>query len=400
MDCKPLMGLRVLEFTHAVMGPSCGMILADLGAEVIAVEAVSGNPTRNLKGFGCGYFPYFNRNKKSLALNLKDPKGLSIAHELCKQVDIVVENFAPGTMTRLNLDYPKIAQINPKVIYCSMKGFLSGPYEKRIAMDEVVQMMGGLAYMTGPKGRPLRAGSSVVDITGGLFAAIGILSAVNNRHTTGRGCEVKSGLFETTAFLMGQHLAWSNICKKPIPPMPERVSAWAVYQIFKTKDQDLFIGIISEKQWTSFCQAFNRQDLLDNPLFSSNNLRIDHQDQLIPQISTMLRSYPSKQIMKLCEKAAVPFAPISRPEDLFLDPHLNEGGFLEETTFPSGIKGKLPLLPIEMDGAKLSNNQDPPKIGEHGYYILEQLLGLDRLQINELLATNVVSIPEKELKRV
>lgn len=386
---QPLQGIRILEFTHAVMGPSCGMILADLGAEVVFVEAPEGSPTRSLRGFGSGYFPYFGRSKKSLGLDLKSPQGLALARALVEKADVLIENFAPGTMEKLGLGARSCRALNPRLIYCAMKGFLNGPYENRAALDEVVQMMGGLAYMTGPKGRPLRVGSSVVDITGGMFGVIGILAALRERDHSGEGQTIKSSLFETTAFLMGQHLAWSVIAEEPIPPMPERVSAWAVYQIFETRDEPLFIGVISDKHWQTFCSAFAREDLAQNPLYASNNQRIAAREQLIPELKQMLSLYSRAEAMERCESAAIPYAPIARPEDLFEDVHLNQGGGLEEQEFPEGQRGKLPRLPLEWNGSRFPIKARPPRVGEHNREILESWLGYDA-------ATAAAALPQHE----
>lgn len=372
---QPLKGLKVLEFTHAVMGPSCGMILGDLGADIVLVEPLEGSPTRTLKGFGSGYFPYFGRSKKSVCLDLKQKQGLDLARELVARADILIENFAPGTMDRLGLGYEALRELNPRLIYCSMKGFLSGPYEQRAALDEVVQMMGGLAYMTGPAGQPLRVGTSVIDITGGMFGVIGILAALRERDQSGEGQFIKSSLFETTAFLMGQHMAWSTIAQTPIPPMPERVSAWSVYQIFATRDEPLFIGIISDKHWAAFCTHFDRADLLQRAEYQTNNLRIDAREQLLPEIKTLLSTYTRAEAMERCEKAGIPFAPIAKPEDLFDDPHLNEGGALEAMQFPGGQTGKLPRLPLEWNGQRIPAKSPTPKRGEHNHEVLKDWLG-------------------------
>jgi len=260
---RPLENLVVIEFTHAVMGPSAGMILADLGANVIRIEPIGGDPTRELKGMGAGYSAFYNRNKKSICIDLKNTQGKQIALDMATKADVVIENFAPGTMERLGLSYDVMRELNDQIIYCSLKGFLTGPFEKRLAMDEVVQMMGGLAYMTGPAGKPLRAGTSIIDIAGGMFGVIGILSAVNQRQLSGVGCHVQSSLFETTAFSMGQHMAAQALTGEPVPPMPERVSAWSIYQVFKTKDKgSLFIGIISDKQWERFVAKIDIPDLV------------------------------------------------------------------------------------------------------------------------------------------
>ncbi|MCU0391988.1 MAG: CoA transferase [Thermoflexibacter sp.] len=386
----PLHGLKVLEFTHAVMGPTCGLLLADMGAEVIHIEPPQGDSTRYLKGFGTGYFPFYSRNKKSLAIDLKATEGKKIIQELVEKADILVENFGPGTMDRLGYGYDNLSKINEKLIYCSLKGFLSGPYEQRHAMDEVVQMMGGLAYMTGPVGMPLRAGTSIVDITGGMFGFIGILLALYERNFTGKGKFVKGALFETTSFLMGQHMAYSAISKTPVPPMPARVSAWSVYRVFDTlHGEPIFIGIISDKHWEKFCEAFGRQDLLQNPKLKTNNDRISEREWLLPDLEKMFSQLDKNKVIHLCEKAEIPFAPIARPEDLFEDAQLNEGGSLLPTILPDGTVTKLPKSPLEYGNVDFSLRMNPPKIGEHTDEILH-LLGYDDIEIAQLKQKNII----------
>ena len=261
-----LSGIRVLEFCHTIMGPTAGLILADLGADVIKIEPADGDTTRRLIGFGAGFFPTFNRNKRSLAIDLKAPEGRDLLYRLAATADVVVENYAPGTMDRLGCGYADLSKINPRLIYCALKGFLSGPYEHRPALDEVVQFMAGLAYMTGPPGQPLRAGASVVDIMGGMFAVIGIQAALRERETTGRGQFIKSALFESTAFLMAQHMAGEAATGRPPPPMPAREGAWGIYEPFETRDgEQIFVGLTSDRQWRRFCDHFKRHDLLQDP---------------------------------------------------------------------------------------------------------------------------------------
>ena len=367
----PLSGLRVLEFTHAVMGPTTGLLLADMGAEVIHIEPPGGDSTRFLKGFGTGYFPFYSRNKKSLAVDLKAPEGQEIILKLVETADIVVENFGPGTMERLGFGYEALKAHNQQLIYCSLKGFLSGPYENRHAMDEVVQMMGGLAYMTGRPGDPLRAGTSVVDITGGMFGFIGILLALYERTQTQTGKFVKAALFETTAFLMGQHMAYSALTQPPVPPMPARVSAWSIYRIFETADANqVFVGIISEKHWERFCGVFERVDWLADERLKTNNLRIENRAWFLPEVEATLLKYTKQQIIDRCETADIPFAPIARVEDLFVDDQLNAGGSLLATTLPDGTETKLPKFPLEYGDAAMVVRQNPPQIGEHTREIL------------------------------
>jgi crotonobetainyl-CoA:carnitine CoA-transferase CaiB-like acyl-CoA transferase len=367
-----LRGIRVLEFSHAVLGPSCGLVLADLGAEVIKIERTpDGDDTRRLKGFGTGYFPFFNRNKKSLAIDIKTEIGREIIFKLVKSADVLIENFGPGTMERLGFGYDDLAILNPRLIYCSMKGFLPGPYENRLALDEVVQMMSGLAYMTGPVGRPLRAGASVIDVMGGSYAAIGVLAALRERDSTGRGQMVKSALFETAAFLMGHHMAYAAITQKPVPPMPARVSAWAIYSTFNTSDNDMvFVGVTSDKQWARFCEVFERPDWLTDPRLATNNGRIEQREWFLAELAAMIGKMTKDDVLTRCEKADLPFSPIARPEQLFTDAQLIASGSLLETHLPDGTDTLLPRLPILLndEGAPLVLN--PPNVGEHSREVL------------------------------
>ncbi len=371
---KPLAGLRVLEFTHAVLGPACGLILNDLGAEVIRVEPPDGDPTRKLKGFGMGYFPFFNRNKKSIAVNLKDERGLEVIYKLLDSTDVLIENYAPGTMDRLKLGYDELASRYPKLVYCQLKGFLPGPYQGRTALDEVVQMMSGLAYMTGPVGQPLRAGASVIDVTTGMMGAIAILAALRERNQTGKGQLVQSALFETAAFLMGHHMAYSAVSKEPVPPMPARVSAWAIYHQFKTSDDQLvFIGVTSDKQWGKFCQAFERNDWLNDVRLKTNNDRITEREWFLPAVNEMIEKYSLADVLMKCEQAEIPFSPIAHPEDMFDDVQLNQGNSLLQTTLPNGDMTKLPRLPFRLEGQENDPEAHLPEIGEHTQEILKEL---------------------------
>ena len=386
----PLHGLKVLEFTHAVMGPCAGLLMADMGAEVIHVEAPKGDSTRFLKGFGTGYFWFYNRNKKSLAIDLKTSKGKEIIYTLVKESDIVVENFGPGTMDRLGLGHEKLMSLNDRLIYCSLKGFLTGPYAKRHAMDEVVQMMGGLAYMTGRSGDPLRAGTSVIDITGGMFGYIGILQALYEREKTGKGKFVKAALFETCTFLMGQHMAYQSQVDYPIPPMPERLSAWAIYRVFETKNSDkVFIGIISDKHWDRFCTAFEWTDWASDERIANNNGRIDERAWLLPELEKRLLAFTKEEIIERCEKGSIPFAPISRPADLYDDPQLNEGNSLIPIKMKNGEQVKLPKFPLEYGYERSEKISDPPEIGEHNNAILSAL-GMDEKQIEDLRNQKII----------
>jgi crotonobetainyl-CoA:carnitine CoA-transferase CaiB-like acyl-CoA transferase len=371
----PLSGIRVLEFGHTVMGPTAGLILADLGADVIKIEpAPKGDATRQLRGFGSGFFGYFNRNKKSLALDLKTEEGRAIIGRLVAKADVVIENFGVGTMERLGCGYDDFARINPRLVYCALKGFLPGPYEKRAALDEVVQYMGGLAYMTGLPGRPLRAGSSVIDITGGLFGVIAILAALKERDRTGRGELVKSALFESTVFLMGQHMAASAVTGEKMPPMSQRQNTWSIYRVFDTGDgSQLFIGIVSDKQWKRFCEVFDRPDLAADRRLDSNQKRIAEGAWLLPLIGEILKAYGTAEICALCDEAGIAYAPVAEVDDLFEDPHLTASGGLLDVALPGGIATRLPRLPVAVGGHSLGLRRQAPTIGEHNREILSEI---------------------------
>jgi crotonobetainyl-CoA:carnitine CoA-transferase CaiB-like acyl-CoA transferase len=370
----PLAGIRVVEFTHMVMGPTCGMVLGDLGAEVIKVEPLGGDSTRKLLGSGAGFYPLFNRNKKSIAVDLHSEKGREVVRRLIATADIVSENFKSSTMQRLGLDYATLSQRHPRLIYVSHKGFLPGPYDHRTALDEVVQMMGGLAYMTGRPGDPLRAGSSVNDIMGGMFGAIGAMAALMQRQQTGKGQEVESALFENNVFLVAQHMMQFATTGKAADPMPQKISPWGIYDVFSVKDKaQIFLAVVSDTQWAIFCQAFGFADLQADPRLSSNNLRVLARHWLIPLLRERLARTPVSELTELFEANGLPFAPITDPQHLFEDPHLNATGGLAPMTLPDGRETRVPLLPLKLDGERLGLRLNPPKLDEHGTELLISL---------------------------
>ena len=370
----PLATVRVIEFSHMVMGPSIGAILADLGADVIKVEPIGGDPTRKLLGSGAGYFPMFNRNKRSICLDLKQAEGLVIARRLVDSADVMIENFRPGTFDRLGLGADTFAQTNPRLIACSAKGFLKGPYEHRTALDEVAQMMGGLAYMTGPPGTPLRAGASVIDICGGMFGVIGILAALERRHATGQGGCVRAALFETTAYLVGQHMAQQAVTGTEARPMPVRVSAWAIYDVFETaqRDEQVFVGVVSDAQWHAFAKAFDLAMGRD-PALATNNARVLARDTILPAVRALFASMSRDALTARLETLGLPFAPITRPADLFDDPHLNAAGGMVGVTVAPGSTARLPALPLEIDGERPGLLRDIPMIGADAEAVLAEI---------------------------
>ncbi|WP_109483365.1 CaiB/BaiF CoA-transferase family protein [Paraburkholderia sp. C35] len=393
----PYSGVRVIEMTHMVMGPTCGMVLADLGAEVIKLEPIAGDSTRSLRGSGAGFFGTFNRNKKSLAVDVKDSRGIEIVHKLLAGADIFSENFKSGTMERLGLGYAALSKLNPRLVYVSHKGFLPGPYDHRTALDEVVQMMGGLAYMTGPEGRPLRAGASVNDIMGGMFGAIGAMAALAQRERTGLGQEVQSALFENNVFLVAQHMMQFAVTGKAAAPMPSRISAWAVYDVFSVKDgEQIFLAVVSDTQWALFCDAFGLAELKADARIATNNQRVQAREWLLPQLRQHMAAFSAAEISATFERIGLPYAPITKPQDLFDDPHLLATGGLADVTLPPDASGagkpvttRTALLPLTLAGERLRVRAAPPALGQDTHALLAQL-GYSDDELTQLVNAGVI----------
>ena len=390
MSRLPLDGIRVVEISHMVMGPTCGMILGDLGAEVIKIEPVRGDGTRRLLGAGAGFFRTFNRNKQCIAVDVETPEGREAVLQLIDTADVFIENFKPGRMRTLGLDYAALRQRNPRLIYASHKGFLSGPYDNRLALDEVVQMMAGLAYMTGPVGRPLRAGSSVNDIMGGMFGAIGVLAALNERHTTGSGREVQSALYENCVLLAAQHMQQYVVTGEAAAPMPNRISAWAIYDVFTfAGGEQMFVAATGEGQWHALCQMLGQTTLLDDPTLASNNDRVLQRPRLLAHLAEVFASLDAGQLALQLEANGIPFAPIRRPEELFDDPHLQQSGGMAELQLEDGSHTPMPLLPLSLDGQRLQPRRAIARIGEHTRQVMREL-GYSDEHIAELCAAGVL----------
>lgn len=388
----PLRGVRVIEFVHMVMGPTCGLILADLGAEVIKVEPMpAGDKTRDLSGGGAGFFPAFNRNKKSIVLDLKSEEGLALARKLVASADVVTENFRPGAMEKLGLGHAALTQENPGLIYMSAKGFLEGPYEHRTALDEVVQMMTGLAYMTGLNNRPLRVGASVNDIMGGMFAVISILCALLQRKESGAGAKIETGLFETCAFLMAQHMAAHAVNGLEPQPMAEvNRGAWSIYNVFDTAQagEQVFVGVVTDTQWEVFCNHFDFPDLLPLTVVG-NKQRVHLRDEYLPRVRERFKQYGKAELIDKCEALGLPYSPIQKPTDLYDDPHLLASKGLLEMTEPGGKKVVVPALPMSVGGERYGMRNDPPRAGADGDAVL-QTIGLDATEIAQLRAKGIV----------
>jgi len=370
----PLEGIGVVEFTHMVMGPTCGMILADLGAEVIKIEPPGGDKTRKLPGLGIGFFRSFNRNKKSVVLDIQTPEGMINAKELIGECDVLLENFRPGLMDKLGLGYEALSQEFPRLVYVSHKGFLPGPYENRLALDEVVQNMAGLTYMTGPKGRPLRAGSSVNDIMGGMFGAIGVLAALRERDRTGKGQEIQSALFENCCLLASQHMQQFEMTGEVPPPFPSRVSAWSVYDTFNVAHQEqLFIGAVSDKQFLSLCKVIQRPDLANDPALATNAQRVAVRPELLQRLSESIQHFEINDLCTKLEAAGLPHAKVVRPDQLTQDEHLIQSGGMVPLQTDEGTMTQAVLLPLLIGGRRPGVRRPIAALGEHTQEVLASL---------------------------
>ena len=387
-SARPLDGLRVVEFSHMVMGPATGVILADLGADVLKVEPPGGDNTRWLKGSGGGYFAMYNRNKRSLCADLKNPRAQALVHTMLADADVLLENFRPGAMDKLGFGYETLKERNPRLVYCSLKGFLPGPYGERVALDEVTQMMGGLAYMTGLPGKPMRAGSSIVDITGGMFGAIAVLAALQERNRTGCGQRVTSALFETTAFLVGQHMAQQSVLGEEPQPMSVRSAAWGVYDLFDCADGQLFVAVVSDTQWRRFCADFGLDALAADARLADNAGRVAQRERFMPALRELFAGFGRGQAAAKLARAGLPFAEINKPSDLFEDPHLALGG-LVDVRLADGAKARLPKLPVDMDGRRFELRRHLPGVGEHSREAARSI-GFSEADIEALITDGVL----------
>ncbi|BCH28542.1 CoA transferase [Mesorhizobium sp. L-8-10] len=386
-DFQPLEGVRVVEMTHMIMGPSCGMFLGMLGAEVIKVEPPEGDKTRNLTGMGRPFFPLFNRGKKSVQLDLKSDSGRKALDALLATADVFIDNFRDASLARMGADPNELRRRYPRLVLASHKGFLSGPYQDRTALDEVVQMMTGLAYMTGPTGRPLRVGSSANDIMGGLFGALSVVAALMERKETGKGRSLRIGLFENCLLLVAQHMVQFELEGVNPPPMPERTFSWPVYDIFDTADgKQMFVGAVTESQWAALCRLLELDDLLADPALQTRMDQINARDRTIPVVAAAISMRLSAELSENFEALGIPYSPIAKPSDMYSDPHVMRPGGLAASRMPDGQTFRAPSLPVDVDGMMMNAAGDVPALGADTTSVLSAL-GLDAEAIGKARGT-------------
>jgi crotonobetainyl-CoA:carnitine CoA-transferase CaiB-like acyl-CoA transferase len=363
----PLAGVRVIEMTHMVMGPTCGMILVQLGAEVIKVEPPVGDKTRSLGGMGTSFFPLFNRGKKSVVLDFTKPEDRATMDRLLASADVFLENFRDGQLEKQGLGNDEIRRKFPHLIVAGHKGFLSGPYEHRPALDEVVQMMSGLAAMTGTQDKPQRVGSSANDIMGGMFGVISIIAALYQKRggeTGGRGTDIRIGLFENCLFLVAQHMVEYEMTGNKPRSMPEREHAWPIYDIFDTAGGErIFIGVVTEGHWQSFCREFGLKEFSEDTSLRSTTDRIMARSRIIPRVAEEIRRWDVTELSAKLDALNICFSPINRPEDLLRDPHVLRPGGLVNNITADGKPFRVPALPVEWNGSNLGEGLKVPVLG-------------------------------------
>jgi len=392
----PLDGIRVLELGHIVAGPSAGLVLADLGADVIKVErAGEGDQSRAMPAGSSALFHFLNRNKRSIAIDLKgSAEGRALFLRLAAVSDVVIDNFAHGAVEALGLGYDVLSRTNPGLIYLALKGFLPGPNETRPFLDELAQMSAGLAFMTGPRGQPMRAGASIVDVGAAAYGVIAVLAALQQRAKTGVGQRITSGLYETTVFWVGQWLAQYAATGEPSVPLPEMRQGtrmgWGIYQLFTAADDEqIFVGITSNGHWERFCKEFSLDDLLADPRLADNAKRVAARGWLPARIAEELVRHSSGELAARLTRARVPFAPLRRPDQLVDDPHLNAIEQFVETPLPGHAPAKLPKLPVRSTAFEMGLRRPAPRLGEHTREVLEEI-GLTGEEIDTLASRRII----------
>lgn len=390
----PISDITVVELGHIVAGPFCGMILADLGADVIKVERpATGDMLRDSSELGNSTFDYLNRNKSSVTIDLKSEEGSAVFKRLIDEADVVVENFGPQATDRLGIGYDDLSKDREGLIYCSIKGFTPGPYEEYPALDPIAESLSGLMSVTGREDMPpVRSGTSIADMAAAMYAVIAILGALRHREQTGEGAHLYSGLFESTVSLMGYWLAYTETYGKVPKPLGASHMNWSPYEVFRGIDGTwVFIGPAGQAQWERMCHSLSLDDLLEDPRFETLADRRQHNEELIDILRDRLSGYSSTEIVERLREVDVPVAPVNDIDDVLQDPHLDEIGMLQKiaTTEGDGDEIRVPRYPIFSDGHEHAPLRSPPALGEQTEAILSEL-GFADDEIESLRTADVI----------
>ncbi|RKL61245.1 CoA transferase [Thermoanaerobacteraceae bacterium SP2] len=391
----PLSGVKVLDLSRVLAGPYCSMILADLGADVVKVEMPKkGDDSRAFGPFVNGesaYFMSINRNKKSITLNLKAPKGKEIFKNLVKKFDVVLENFRPGTMERLGLGYDVLKKINPGLIYAACSGYgQTGPYTDRPAYDAVIQAMGGLMSITGfPEGRPTRVGASIADITAGLFTTIGIMAALVKRKSTGEGDMVDIAMLDSIVAVLENAIARYEITGKVPGPIGNRHPSITPFESFRVSDGEIMVAVGNDDLWAKFCQAIDKPELIDEPKFKTNPQRVENYDALKPILQSVMAQKSVDEWILILEKAGVPCSPINTIDRVVNHPQVMARDMIVKIHHPTAGEIKIPGSPLKFNNAKVIFNP-APILGQHTDEILKELLNMNENEINMLRNNEII----------
>jgi crotonobetainyl-CoA:carnitine CoA-transferase CaiB-like acyl-CoA transferase len=369
----PLKGVKVADFTQVIAGPACSMLLADMGAEVIKIEPLTGDFWR--KPMSGSAFVNFNRNKRSIAVNLKNPKGHEAVMKIVGRSDVFLENFTPGTMDKLNLGYETVSRGNPKIIYCSISGFgQEGPYRDRPGYDPVAQAMSGIMLNTGePEGPPVRVLPTMVDYLSGNHMAYAIALALMDREKTGQGKRIEISLLDVAIMQMGQFVAMYTINGELPQRMGSGYLAAAPYQAFETQDGYVLIAVTTDEMWKNLCQALKLDHLYGNPKYATLDGRVKSRPELAAEVRQVTRKYKSKDLESLLVEGNVPCGRLMNIDEIIQDPHVQSRNIMADVDHPSGGKIKIIRTPIFVSGKAPEVRVRAPLIGEHTAEILGEL---------------------------
>jgi len=394
---QPLEGLKILDFTRVLSGPFATMMLGDLGAEIIKVESLDGDESRSwppiLKNGESGYFMALNRNKKSITLNLKDPRAGEIAHRLAHKTDVVIENFSPGVVERLGIDYKTFSQNHPQLIYCSISGFGQyGPYKDKRAYDPIIQGMTGLMSITGEKDRsPVKVGIPLTDLVAGIYAVTSLQAAYINRLKTGQGQYIDIALYDSTISL----LAIMGMEYFATGKAPERWGLDHIHRVparaFETKDgQYVQVTATSDVMYSKFCKILGLPELINDPRFDTNTKRVENRAEIMPILEEKMREKSREEWLRLFEEAKLPCGPILNLREVFADANIKEREMLFTLQHP--IEGEVQQLgfPYKLSATPAKARLYPPLLGEHNEEILTEWLNYSAQDVERLREQKVI----------
>jgi crotonobetainyl-CoA:carnitine CoA-transferase CaiB-like acyl-CoA transferase len=386
---RPLKGVKVIDFSHAWAGPTCTMLLGDAGADTIKVEPTTGDFYRT--AMDGAVFINVNRNKRSIALDLKTNEGRRIALKLVERADVLVENFVPGVMDRLGLGYQTISKMNPRIIYCSISGFgQEGPYHKRPSFDPVAQAMSGIMLATGEPDRPpVRILPPMLDYSAGIHAAYGIVIALLNREQTGKGERIDISLMDIGIVQMGAFVTHYTMTGE----LPERMGsahkAWAPYQAFEASDGWVMIAVASDEMWLNLCKVLKLEDLGNDSRYATPQSRRKHRKELAELLTKVTRQYRARELESLLSEAGVPSGQLRNIAEVVEDPQVKARDLIDDIEYPGLGKIKVVKNPIFFSGHAPRTQLQAPQLGEHTAAVLAEL-GYSEAEIQRLEDTGIV----------